>query len=171
MLKHAQTNSTSLHFLLKYPSIPHHLAKKKTFGHNNQGSIADFIEKNQIHCSVTGYPLLNRSAFLMNTCPTKRYVIVKYIVHTIQNNNKQMQETIIGTYQAPVDSNWVITSNTKMDSLTKLATGPATNSLDKRSSSCSTNTLRHRKISQNKMIRTRNCHSLHWQGLHRSTTF
>lgn len=73
--------------------------------------------------------------------------------------------------QAPIDRDGKITANTKMDSLTKRATGPTTNSLDKGSGSCCTNTLCYREISKDKVVRACDCHSFHRQGLRPSSTF
>ena len=74
-------------------------------------------------------------------------------------------------YQASIDSDREITTNAEVDSLTKRAAGPATNSLDKGSRSGCTNALCHRKFSKDKVIRARHRHTLHWQGLRPSNTF
>jgi hypothetical protein len=91
--------------------------------------------------------------------------------HKKFKGNQGKSTMMLSNYQASIDSNWEITADTEMDTLTKRATGPTTDSLDKGSSSCPTNTLCYRKISKDKMIRARNRHSFHRQWLRSSTTF
>lgn len=77
---------------------------------------------------------------------------------------------LVGPYQASIDSNWVITANTKVNPFSKLATGPATYSLDNWSNGWCTNALCDRKISKDKVVRACNCHSLRWQGFYPCST-
>lgn len=82
------------------------------------------------------------------------------------NQNNQDQQW----YQSSIDCNGEITSNTEMNSFTKLATGSPAHSLNKGSSSHWTKALRHRKVCKNKVVRTCNRHSFHWQRLYPTAT-
>lgn len=97
-----------------------------------------------------------------------KHIILKTI---IMKQKVQWQPWEECKYQASIDSDREITTNAEVDSLTKRAAGPATNSLDKGSRSGCTNALCHRKFSKDKVIRARHRHTLHRQGLRPSNTF
>ena len=97
-----------------------------------------------------------------------KHIILKTI---IMKQKVQWQPWEERKYQASIDSDREITTNAEVDSLTKRAAGPATNSLDKGSRSGCTNALCHRKFSKDKVIRARHRHTLHRQGLRPSNTF
>ena len=63
-------------------------------------------------------------------------------------------------YQAAVNRNRKITTDTEMNSLAKLAPGSAAHDLDGGSGGGGAKTLRHRQVSQDKVVRASHCHHL-----------